>query len=72
MYPVSLEVKNRHVLVVGGGGVALRKVQGLVEEGARVTVVAPEVVEPLAEMAERGEIVIEQRAYAGMPTTAGA
>ena len=52
MYPVSLEVRNRHVLVVGGGGVALRKVQGLVEEGARVTVVAPEVVEPLAEMAE--------------------
>ena len=65
MYPVSLEIKNRHVLVVGGGGVALRKVQGLVEEGARVTVVAPEVVEPLAEMAERGEIVIERRTYCG-------
>ena len=65
MYPVSLEIKNRHVLVVGGGGVALRKVQGLVEEGARVTVVAPEVVEPLAEMAERGEIVIERRSYCG-------
>jgi uroporphyrin-III C-methyltransferase/precorrin-2 dehydrogenase/sirohydrochlorin ferrochelatase len=65
MYPVSLEVKNRHVLVVGGGGVALRKVQGLVEEGARVTVVAPEVAEPLAEMAERGEIAIEKRLYRG-------
>ncbi len=65
MYPVSLEVKNRRVLVVGGGGVALRKVQGLVEEGAQVTVVAPEVVEPLAEMAERGEIVVEQRTYRG-------
>ena len=65
MYPVSLEVKNRHVLVVGGGGVALRKVQGLVEEGARVTLVAPEVVEPLAEMADRGEIVIERRFYCG-------
>ena len=65
MYPVTLEVKNRHVLVVGGGGVALRKVQGLVEEGARVTVVAPEVVEPLAEMADRGEIVVERRAYQG-------
>jgi uroporphyrin-III C-methyltransferase/precorrin-2 dehydrogenase/sirohydrochlorin ferrochelatase len=65
MYPVSLEVKDRRVLVVGGGGVALRKVQGLVEEGARVTVVAPEVVAPLTEMAERGEIVIERRAYSG-------
>ncbi len=65
MYPVSLEIKNRHVLVVGGGGVALRKIQGLVEEGARVTVVAPEVVAPLDEMAERGEIVIERRTYCG-------
>jgi uroporphyrin-III C-methyltransferase/precorrin-2 dehydrogenase/sirohydrochlorin ferrochelatase len=65
MYPVSLEIRNRHVLVVGGGGVALRKVQGLVEEGARVTVVAPEVVAPLDEMAERGEIVIERRPYRG-------
>ncbi len=63
MYPVSLELKNRRCLVVGGGGVALRKVQGLVEEGARVTVVAPEVVEPLAEMADRGEINLEQRPY---------
>jgi uroporphyrin-III C-methyltransferase/precorrin-2 dehydrogenase/sirohydrochlorin ferrochelatase len=65
MYPVSLEVRNRPCLVVGGGGVALRKVQGLVEEGARVTVIAPEVVEPLAEMAARGEIVLDRRSYGG-------
>jgi len=65
LYPVTLEVKNRRCLVVGGGGVALRKVQGLVEEGARVTVVASEVVEPLAEMADRGEIYLERRPYRG-------
>ncbi len=69
MYPVSLEVKNRHVLVVGGGGVALRKVQGLVEAGARVTVVAPEVVEPMSTMAERGEIALERRRYDGDATS---
>ena len=49
--------------MVGGGGVALRKVQGLLEEGARVTVVAPEVVEPLASMAAQGKIGLERRAY---------
>jgi len=42
MYPVSLDIKNRRCLVVGGGGVALRKVQGLVEDGALVTVISPE------------------------------
>jgi uroporphyrin-III C-methyltransferase/precorrin-2 dehydrogenase/sirohydrochlorin ferrochelatase len=65
MYPVSLDVRDRRVLVVGGGGVALRKVQGLVEEGARVKVVAPEVVEPLAEMARRGAIEFDRRPYRG-------
>jgi uroporphyrin-III C-methyltransferase/precorrin-2 dehydrogenase/sirohydrochlorin ferrochelatase len=63
MFPVSLEVTDRRCLVVGGGGVALRKVQGLVEEGARVTVVSPEVVDPLAEMADHGEIEFQRRPY---------
>jgi len=40
-YPVFLDLKDRPVLVVGAGKVALRKTKGLVEAGARVTVVAP-------------------------------
>jgi len=41
-YPIFLDVHDRPVLVVGAGKVALRKVKGLLEAGARVTVVAPE------------------------------
>ena len=41
-YPIFLDLKDRPVLVVGAGKVALRKTRGLVEAGARVTVVAPE------------------------------
>jgi uroporphyrin-III C-methyltransferase/precorrin-2 dehydrogenase/sirohydrochlorin ferrochelatase len=65
MYPVTLDVKNRSCLVVGGGSVALRKVQGLVDGGARVTVTAPEVVDELVEMAERGAIELRMREYSG-------
>lgn len=65
MYPVMLDVRGRSCLVVGGGGVALRKVQGLVEESARVTVLAPALVDPLEVMAARGEILVERRSYAG-------
>ena len=40
-YPIFLDLKDRPVLVVGAGKVALRKTRGLLEAGARVTVVAP-------------------------------
>lgn len=41
-YPIFLDLKDRPVLVAGAGKVALRKTRGLLEAGARVTVVAPE------------------------------
>jgi siroheme synthase-like protein len=41
-YPIFVDLKDRPVLVVGAGKVALRKTKGLLEAGARVTVVAPE------------------------------
>ena len=41
-YPIFVNLKDRPVLVVGAGKVALRKTRGLLDAGARVTVVAPE------------------------------
>jgi siroheme synthase-like protein len=41
-YPVFLDLKDRPVLVVGAGKIGLRKTRGLLECGARITVVAPE------------------------------
>ncbi|GAB6174272.1 bifunctional precorrin-2 dehydrogenase/sirohydrochlorin ferrochelatase [Paradesulfitobacterium aromaticivorans] len=41
-YPVFVDLKNRPVLVVGGGSVALRKVQTLLSHQAIVHLVAPE------------------------------
>lgn len=59
-YPVNLLVDGRSCLVVGGGTVALDKVDGLLEAGAVVTVVAPEVVDELAER----PVTVERRPYA--------
>ncbi|MFH1530616.1 MAG: siroheme synthase CysG [Pseudomonadota bacterium] len=64
MYAVALSVKNRKCLVVGGGWVALRKVEGLLAEGALVTVVARDTVEPLSSLeSDDNELQIERRDY---------
>ncbi len=45
-YPLHLDLAGRRVLVVGGGAVAARRARSLVEAGAQVRVVAPEVSFP--------------------------
>jgi len=42
LYPIFLNLAGTLSVVIGGGRVALRKVQGLAQAGARVRVVAPE------------------------------
>jgi precorrin-2 dehydrogenase/sirohydrochlorin ferrochelatase len=59
-YPVNLVLDGRRCLVVGGGKVALRKVEGLVACGGRVTVVAPRINPELAMLSE---VMIEQRPW---------
>ena len=62
-YPVHLDIQNRKVLVVGGGSVGTRKVKTLLDCGARVTVVSPEVSRQLRELAASGDIILAKRSY---------
>ena len=49
-YPLVLDLAGRRAVVVGAGAVALRRVRGLLEAGALVQVVAPEVLPELADL----------------------
>jgi len=60
-YPVALDLRDRPCLVVGGGPVAEGKVEGLLDAGARVTVVSPALTERLAAWATEGRIAHRQR-----------
>ncbi len=62
-YPVVLDLGGRPVLVVGGGAVAERKVEGLRAACASITVVSPRVSARLAKMADQGDIRVRRRAY---------
>ena len=58
-YMACLDLTGRSVLVVGGGPVALEKVEGLLAAGAQVTVVSPEIVLELADL----ELTFARRPY---------
>ncbi|MFW7431280.1 precorrin-2 dehydrogenase/sirohydrochlorin ferrochelatase family protein [Vagococcus carniphilus] len=41
MYPITVNLKNKEVLIVGGGKIAARKVKGLISEEAIITIISP-------------------------------
>ncbi|HZH20076.1 MAG TPA: uroporphyrinogen-III C-methyltransferase [Geodermatophilus sp.] len=63
VYPVGLRLLDRHVVVVGGGQVAHRRVAGLLEARARVTVVSPDVTPALEALVGPGEVTWVRRRY---------
>jgi uroporphyrin-III C-methyltransferase/precorrin-2 dehydrogenase/sirohydrochlorin ferrochelatase len=63
VYPLSLRLEGRRVVVVGGGAVAVRRVAGLRAAGADVRVVAPVLSPALADLAARGLITARTGEY---------
>ena len=62
-FPVSLDIRGRRCLVIGGGRVAERKVLGLLDYGAKVTVISPELTPLLAELRQKEKISWLPRLY---------
>lgn len=55
-YPIMLHLEGKKVVVIGGGKVAERKVCGLLDTGALITVISPEATDELQKLARTGQI----------------
>ena len=62
-YPVNLLVDGRRCVVVGAGRIAARKVAALLDAGATVHVVAPEVGDEIAAWRDEGRVSVSERAF---------
>lgn len=62
-YPVFLDLRRRTCVVIGGGAVAREKVEGLLDAGAVVRVIAPRLTPELERRAAAGEIEHVARDY---------
>ncbi|GAX47539.1 precorrin-2 dehydrogenase/sirohydrochlorin ferrochelatase family protein [Pseudolactococcus reticulitermitis] len=50
MLPILLDLRDKQILVVGGGKVATRKILRLSQENGTITVVAPDISQTIAEL----------------------
>lgn len=62
-YPLMLDLRGRRCVVIGGGLLAEGKVAQLLEAGAEVVVVSPEVTERIRRWAEEGRLTWVERPY---------
>lgn len=62
-FPIYLEMTGRRCLVIGGGAVAERKIASLLEAGAAVSVISPEVSETIARWSAKRSIQFKARRY---------
>jgi uroporphyrin-III C-methyltransferase / precorrin-2 dehydrogenase / sirohydrochlorin ferrochelatase len=63
-YLLALRLAGRRVTIIGGGTVAARRIPALLDSGAEVVVISPELSPALAEFAAAGRIGWIQRGYA--------
>jgi len=61
--PISISLKNRKSLIIGGGMVALRKINTLLDYDSDITVISPEVVDKIEYYAKKDMIKLEKRKY---------
>ena len=62
-YPVILNLAGRSVLIVGAGAVCERKLRGLIGQGARIAIVAPEFDDAVKKAAEAAGAEVRVREF---------
>ncbi len=63
LYPVNLNIQGKHCVVVGGGKIAARKLRGLIECDAKITVISPEICSEVEELIGQGRFQLVRRPF---------
>ena len=62
-YPAFVDIENQSCLIVGGGAIAAEKAAALLDCGADVTMISPDLTEELRDRSDRGELRWIARQY---------
>ncbi|MBI5573331.1 MAG: bifunctional precorrin-2 dehydrogenase/sirohydrochlorin ferrochelatase [Elusimicrobia bacterium] len=62
-YPIGLDIKNKKVVIVGGGKIAERKARNLLPYKSDISLVSPDLTDELQKLAERKKISYFKKKY---------
>lgn len=63
-FPLFINLKEKEIIVFGGGNIAARRIKSLLSYGAYIKVIAPEISEELEQLAKENEtLTLEYREY---------
>lgn len=63
LFPIFVKLQDRLVVVVGGGAVAEGKIRALLEAGARVRIIAPEITQKISDWRDKGRVEWQAKAF---------
>ena len=62
-FPIFIDLSEKHIVVIGAGKIASRRVRTLLEFAGKITVVAPEISEEILALAGMGPVQLKRRAF---------
>lgn len=62
-YPIMLDIGGKTVVVVGGGRIAYRKIINLLQSGAQITVISPEIDKKIVELIIANQIIWRKKRF---------
>lgn len=63
-FPLFVDLNGKRILVVGAGKIAARRIRSLLPFGPELTVVAPEALPEVEDLAREGKLTLVSRAFA--------
>jgi precorrin-2 dehydrogenase / sirohydrochlorin ferrochelatase len=61
MFPIMLDLKDKHCVVIGGGKIAARKIKSLLKSGAQITVISPDICNEIRLLVDEEKVTLYQR-----------
>jgi precorrin-2 dehydrogenase / sirohydrochlorin ferrochelatase len=62
-YPVNLNLTGKKAVIIGGGRIAERKIAGLLDTGAEITIISPEITPGILEFTKLNKVIWVQKEF---------